>query len=72
VASSADGHVIFDPEWFGFIGDDSPAPDTVNPSLWRQSQVMRRGDLQDGGQSALAAYAGLLDEFDLNFNIVTP
>ena len=23
----------------------TPAPDTVNPSLWRQSQVMRRGGL---------------------------
>jgi alkyl sulfatase BDS1-like metallo-beta-lactamase superfamily hydrolase len=45
VASSTDGHVIFDPDWFGFIGDEVPAPDTVNPSLWRQSQVMRRGGL---------------------------
>ena len=25
--------------------DDTAAPDTVNPSLWRQSQVMRRGGL---------------------------
>ncbi len=45
VTSSADGHVIFDPEWFGFVAEGSPAPDTVNPSLWRQSQVMRRGGL---------------------------
>jgi alkyl sulfatase BDS1-like metallo-beta-lactamase superfamily hydrolase len=45
VVSSADGHVIFDPGWFDFIGDEEAAPDTVNPSLWRQSQVMRRGGL---------------------------
>lgn len=43
--TGADGHVIFDPAWFGFIGDDTPAPDTVNPSLWRQSQVIRHGGL---------------------------
>jgi len=42
---AADGHVIFDPEWMDYIADDAPAPDTVNPSLWRQSQVMRRGGL---------------------------
>src|SRR6478736_5089998 len=41
----ADGHVVFDPEWMDYIADDAPAPDTVNPSLWRQSQVMRRGGL---------------------------
>jgi alkyl sulfatase BDS1-like metallo-beta-lactamase superfamily hydrolase len=23
VVSSTDGHVIFDPAWFGFIGDDA-------------------------------------------------
>ena len=38
-----DGHVVFDPEWLAFVGDDVDTPDTVNPSLWRQSQVMRRG-----------------------------
>ena len=41
----ADGHVIFDPAWMDYITDDADAPDTVNPSLWRQSQVMRRGGL---------------------------
>ncbi|MET0965250.1 MAG: alkyl sulfatase dimerization domain-containing protein, partial [Nakamurella sp.] len=40
-----DGQVMFDPSWFDYITDDAPAPDTVNPSLWRQSQVMRRGGL---------------------------
>jgi alkyl sulfatase BDS1-like metallo-beta-lactamase superfamily hydrolase len=42
---SADGRVIFDPSWFDYIGDEDPAPDTVNPSLWRQSQLMRKGGL---------------------------
>jgi alkyl sulfatase BDS1-like metallo-beta-lactamase superfamily hydrolase len=45
VASADGGHVVFDPAWFDFIGDEAPAPDTVEPSLWRQSQVMRRGGL---------------------------
>ncbi|WUW23110.1 MBL fold metallo-hydrolase [Streptomyces sp. NBC_01463] len=40
-----DGRVIFDPAWFDYIGDDTPAPDTVNPSLWRQSQLIRKGGL---------------------------
>ncbi|MYT76558.1 Alkyl sulfatase BDS1, metallo-beta-lactamase superfamily [Streptomyces sp. MnatMP-M77] len=40
-----DGRVLFDPAWFDYIGDDTPAPDTVNPSLWRQSQLMRKGGL---------------------------
>ena len=45
VVSNQDGHVIFDPAWFDFIDDDAPAPDTVDASLWRQSQLMRRGGL---------------------------
>ena len=36
----ADGSVMFDLAQYGFLSDDAPAPDTVNPSLWRQSQVM--------------------------------
>jgi alkyl sulfatase BDS1-like metallo-beta-lactamase superfamily hydrolase len=40
-----DGHVIFDTSRYQYIADDAPAPDTVNPSLWRQSQVMKRGGL---------------------------
>jgi alkyl sulfatase BDS1-like metallo-beta-lactamase superfamily hydrolase len=40
-----DGHVIFDIGNYEYIADDATAPDTVNPSLWRQSQVMRRGGL---------------------------
>jgi len=40
-----DGRVIFDLGDYEYIADDAPAPATVNPSLWRQSQVMRRGGL---------------------------
>ena len=40
-----DGHVIFDLNALDYITDDAPAPETVNPSLWRQSQVIRRGGL---------------------------
>ncbi|MCQ4210942.1 alkyl/aryl-sulfatase [Streptomyces longispororuber] len=42
---AADGRVIFDASRFDYIGDDVSAPDTVNPSLWRQSQLIRRGGL---------------------------
>jgi alkyl sulfatase BDS1-like metallo-beta-lactamase superfamily hydrolase len=36
-------------------------------------QLAQAGKVQlDGDQSVLAAFAGLLDEFDLDFNIVTP
>ena len=41
----ADGHVIFDAADYAYIADDAPAPDSVNPSLWRQSQVIKRGGL---------------------------
>ncbi len=34
-----DGRVIWDMDTFGFIGDGIPAPDTVNPSLWRNAQL---------------------------------
>ncbi|MGW1991768.1 alkyl/aryl-sulfatase [Embleya sp. NPDC001921] len=41
----ADGRVIFDAARFDYIADDAPAPDTVHPSLWRQSQLIRKGGL---------------------------
>ncbi|MGD9988690.1 alkyl/aryl-sulfatase [Pseudonocardia sp.] len=40
-----DGHTIFDPKWFDFLAEDAERPDTVNPSLWRQSQVMAKSGL---------------------------
>jgi alkyl sulfatase BDS1-like metallo-beta-lactamase superfamily hydrolase len=34
------GHVVWDMESYkAYIGDDKPAPDTVNPSLWRNAQL---------------------------------
>lgn len=36
----ASGNVVWDMEQYkAFIGDDKPAPDTVNPSLWRNAQL---------------------------------
>ncbi len=37
VVRAADGRVVWDNESFGFL--DGTAPDTVNPSLWRQSRL---------------------------------
>lgn len=41
----ADGSLMFDLAQFDYLADDAAPPDTVNPSLWRQSQIMRRGGL---------------------------
>ncbi|WP_234788002.1 MBL fold metallo-hydrolase, partial [Mycolicibacterium setense] len=36
----ADGNVVWDlEEYKKYIADDKPAPDTVNPSLWRNAQL---------------------------------
>ncbi|MCC2033482.1 alkyl/aryl-sulfatase [Microbacterium allomyrinae] len=35
-----DGAVVYDVERFAFLEGDPPAPDSVNPSLWRQSQLI--------------------------------
>src|SRR5262245_36706271 len=34
------GNLIWNPAQYDFIKEDAPAPDTVNPSLWRQSQLI--------------------------------
>lgn len=39
VISNPDGSASFDLDAYGFVRDN-PAPDTVNPSLWRQSQLL--------------------------------
>src|SRR5690606_4667033 len=39
------GNRIWNPEQYGFITEGAPAPDTVNPSLWRQSQLINIGGL---------------------------
>jgi alkyl sulfatase BDS1-like metallo-beta-lactamase superfamily hydrolase len=45
VVKAPDGRVAWDPNKFSFIADDAPAPASVNPSLWRQSQLCARGGL---------------------------
>lgn len=42
---NADGKVIFDTARFDYLDGDAPAPDSVHPSLWRQSQLIRKGGL---------------------------
>ncbi|MEA1977908.1 MAG: MBL fold metallo-hydrolase, partial [Chloroflexota bacterium] len=39
------GAVIWDPSKYDFIEDGSTAPDSVNPSLWRQSQLVNTNGL---------------------------
>ncbi len=39
VITNPDGSPSFDLDAYGFVRD-TPAPDTVNPSLWRQSQLL--------------------------------
>lgn len=39
------GLLIRDRTELGYITDDTPAPAAVNPSLWRQSQLIKRGGL---------------------------
>jgi alkyl sulfatase BDS1-like metallo-beta-lactamase superfamily hydrolase len=34
------GNPIWNPQQYSFITEDAEAPDTVNPSLWRQSQLI--------------------------------
>ncbi len=34
------GNLIWNPEQYSFIKEGEAAPDTVNPSLWRQSQLL--------------------------------
>jgi len=34
------GNLIWDPQKYAFIKEGSAAPDSVNPSLWRQSQLI--------------------------------
>ncbi len=40
-----DGTATFDPGRFGFLHEQDAAPDTVNPSLWRQAQLITKSGL---------------------------
>lgn len=39
------GKVVYDGSIYDFITDEDANPDTVNPALWRQAQIMRRAGL---------------------------
>lgn len=45
IVLNSEGVAVFDPARTAFISDDTDRPDSVNPSLWRQSQVIRRAGL---------------------------
>ena len=45
VIKNSNGDIVWDLSNFSFIKKDSPSPDTVNPSLWRQSQLVSMGGL---------------------------
>ncbi|WP_410737918.1 alkyl/aryl-sulfatase [Citrobacter portucalensis] len=40
VIKGEQGNVIWNPQQYAFIKEGDKAPDTVNPSLWRQSQLI--------------------------------
>jgi alkyl sulfatase BDS1-like metallo-beta-lactamase superfamily hydrolase len=42
-----DGKLLVDGDQLAYVADDAAAPDTVNPSLWRQSQLIKRGGLYE-------------------------
>lgn len=39
------GNIVWNPQQYAFIKEGDKAPDTVNPSLWRQSQLINIGGL---------------------------
>ena len=41
IVKNAQGGIVFDLTRYDFLNGDKPAPDTVNPSLWRQDQIMQ-------------------------------
>eukprot|EP00906_Rhabdomonas_costata_P002802 RCo004359 len=45
VIKDSSGRVVWDLSKFSFIDTEKPAPDTVNPSLWRQSCLVMIGGL---------------------------
>jgi alkyl sulfatase BDS1-like metallo-beta-lactamase superfamily hydrolase len=45
VIRGKDGKTVWDLNRFAFIKQDATAPDTVNPSLWRQSQLLMHAGL---------------------------
>lgn len=42
LVKNANGAVVFDLSRYNFLEGNKPSPETVNPSLWRQTQIMQR------------------------------
>jgi alkyl sulfatase BDS1-like metallo-beta-lactamase superfamily hydrolase len=47
VIRAEDGRAVWDLSRFAFVEQGSEAPETVNPSLWRQSQLVVQGGLYE-------------------------
>jgi alkyl sulfatase BDS1-like metallo-beta-lactamase superfamily hydrolase len=47
VIKGDDGQPVWDLSRYSFIETDAPPPETVNPSLWRQSQLVVQGGLYE-------------------------
>ncbi|MHC4517500.1 MAG: alkyl/aryl-sulfatase [Planctomycetota bacterium] len=45
IIKDAKGNVVWDMESYAFISDDKKAPDSVNPSLWRNAQLCKKAGL---------------------------
>ncbi len=45
IIKDAKGNVVWDMESYAFITDDKKAPDSVNPSLWRNAQLCKKAGL---------------------------
>jgi alkyl sulfatase BDS1-like metallo-beta-lactamase superfamily hydrolase len=45
VIQGSSGNAIWNPQQYGFITEGAPTPATVNPSLWRQSQLINMSGL---------------------------
>ena len=41
VIRDSTGRVVWDLDAYSFLTDGTPRPDTVNPSLWRQAQLLK-------------------------------
>ena len=44
VIRDAAGGLVWDLAWFSFLQDGDAAPDSVHPSLWRQSQLISEAE----------------------------
>lgn len=47
IVKNENGDVVYDLKQFEFIMQGSTAPETVNPSLWRQAQLIMQGGLYE-------------------------